>query len=266
MRTSKSNRRKIVKSPRRLPALPRIHFRSLLLPLAAVALVGGTLFGSKILLDNPVRTLIVQGTFQRVSPIQVEAALGSALQHRFLSADITEMRRQVEELDWIQKAEIRRVWPDTLEIRVTEHRAAARWGKAGLLDIDGELFTEDVRYTFPELPQLAGPRGREREVANYYLAVRGLLAEANLQMRSLAMDSRGALWLLLEGGQEIRVGQTGIGERLERFFRVVAPTLAQEFARVSYVDLRYTNGFAVGWSPEAVIPQAAQTHRVTDSG
>ena len=85
MRTSKSNRRKIVKSPRRLPALPRIQFRSLLLPLAAVALAGGTLFGSKILLDNLIRTLIVQGTFQRVSPIQVEAALGPALQHRFLS-------------------------------------------------------------------------------------------------------------------------------------------------------------------------------------
>jgi cell division septal protein FtsQ len=27
----------------------------------------------------------------------------------------------------------------------------------------------------------------------------------------------------------------------------VAPALANELKRVAYVDLRYTNGFAVGW-------------------
>ena len=119
---------------------------------------------------------------------------------------------------------------------------------------------------FPELPQLAGPRGSEREVAARYLAVRGPLAEANLQLRALAMDERGAWRLALEDGLEIRLGQRALDERLERFFDVVAPTLTEDMGRVRYVDLRYTNGFAVGWFPQAEPSRLAQTRGVADSG
>ena len=266
MKTLKSNRRKTVKRARRLPVLPRIPLRSLITSLSVIVVVGGAFFGSKILFDNPIRMLILQGSFQRVPSIQIEAALGSNLNHGFLSADITEMRRQIERLDWIDKTEIRRIWPDTLKIELTEHRAVARWGKGGLLNIHGELFTENVRHTFPELPQLTGPDGREKEVADYYLSVRGPLAQVSLQMQRFSMDDRGAVRMFLEDGQEIRLGQNGVTERLDRFFTIVAPTLVSKFARVRYVDLRYINGFAVGWLPEVVAPQVAQTQAVTDSG
>ena len=53
---------------------------------------------------------------------------------------------------------------------------------------------------------------------------------------------------MLEGGPELRLGRRDVGERLERSFAVVTPALAGELERVRYVDLRYTNGFAVGWT------------------
>jgi cell division protein FtsQ len=106
----------------------------------------------------------------------------------------------------------------------------------------------------------------EKEVADYYLSVRGPLAQANLKMQRLSMDDRGAVRLFLEDGQEIRFGQNGVTERLDRFFTIVVPTLVSKFARVRYVDLRYINGFAVRWLPEVVASQVAQTQAVTDSG
>jgi cell division septal protein FtsQ len=47
---------------------------------------------------------------------------------------------------------------------------------------------------------------------------------------------------------------------LYRFFDVVAPVLADGLKRVEYVDLRYTNGFAVGWreGPPANLAALAQ--------
>ena len=54
------------------------------------------------------------------------------------------------------------------------------------------------------------------------------------------------------GDQEIRLGRRDIDERLYRFFDVVAPALANELKRVAYVDLRYTNGFAVGWRDTSI--------------
>jgi cell division protein FtsQ len=248
----KQNRRRVESRLSRLK-LPAIGLTwrkrarlALVLPLAAAALYG-VLIGATALLDQPVRKLVVEGTFQRVTPIQVEAAVADNLGRGFMSLDLGRLRERVQTLDWVDRVNVGRAWPDTLIVRVTEHQAAARWGDEGLLNVRGELFTDHAQHAFPELPSLAGPQGSEQEVAKRYLAVRGRLAEADLTLERLSMDERGAWSLVLGGGQEIRLGRRDIDERLLRFFDVVAPTLAAELGRVRYVDLRYTNGFAVGW-------------------
>ena len=55
----------------------------------------------------------------------------------------------------------------------------------------------------------------------------------------------------LQGGQTIRIGRSDVEQRLDRFFLLAAPLLRNEFDRVSHVDMRYTNGFSVGWRPVA---------------
>ena len=248
----RANRRRVESRLKRVK-LPRVgavwlrRLRALLvLPLAAVTLYGA-FKGVQLALDQPVRKLEVEGTFQRVTPIQVEAAVAGSLNAGFMTVDLGALRDRVQELDWVDRVNVGRRWPDTLIVRVTEHQAAARWGESGLLNVRGELFTERSQHAFAELPSLAGPPGTERDVARRYLAVRGKLAEAGLTLESLELDERGAWRLVLGGGQEIRLGRRDIDERLYRFFGVVAPALAADLKRVAYVDLRYTNGFAVGW-------------------
>jgi cell division protein FtsQ len=237
---------------------------ALLVPVVAACLYG-FYRGVELVLDQPVRNLVVEGTFQRVTPIQVEAAIADGLGAGFLTTNLSALRERVEALDWVDRANVGRRWPDTLVVRVAEHQAAARWGETGLLNVRGELFTENSPHAFPELPSLAGPPGSERDVARRYLAVRGKLVEADLALETLAMDERGAWHLVLGGGQEIRLGRRDIDERLYRFFDVVAPALIAVLPRVEYVDLRYTNGFAVGWrdGPPANLAAVA---RVPDSG
>jgi cell division protein FtsQ len=229
---------------------------ALVFPLLALAALG-FYKGAKFALDQPVRRLVVEGSFQRVTPIQIEAAVMDGLDAGFISVDLDKVRERVQAIDWVDRANVGRSWPDTLIVRITEHQAAARWGDNGLLNVRGELFTETAQHDFPELPRLGGPRGSEREVARRYLAVRGKLAEANLSLESLEMDERGAWVLVLGTGQEIRLGRRDIDERLYRFFDVVAPALVKDFSRVAYVDLRYTNGFAVGWRDEPPASLAA---------
>jgi cell division protein FtsQ len=258
VKRSKGNRRKTVKQRKqfRLPKI-RINLRAVFLPPLLIAVTAGVLFAAQTLLDRPVNKLQLEGAFQRVTPIQVEAALAPALDSGFLTTDLTEMRRLVATLDWIDEVEVARVWPDTLAVRVSEHQAAARWGETGLLNTHGELFTDEARYEFPELPRLAGPRGGEGQVAEQYLALRGRLAEANLQLEKLSMDDRGAWLITLSTGQEIRLGRHELEQRVDRLFDVVVPALAPEMNRVEYVDLRYTNGFSVGWfaDPEIQIAE-----------
>jgi len=256
----KANRRRVESRVARLklPALGGVWRRRLraavALPVAALAFYGA-FKGVQLALDQPVRNLVVEGTFQRVKPIQVEAAMAAGLDAGFMTVDLGALRERVQQLDWVDRANVG---------RVTEHQAAARWGESGLLNVRGELFTERSQHSFPELPSLAGPPGTERDVARRYLALRGKLAEADLKLERLEFDERGAWRLVLGGGQEIRLGRRDIDERLYRFFDVVAPTLAAELKRVEYVDLRYTNGFAVGWRngpPENLAAVAAVPDR-----
>jgi len=193
---------------------------------------------------------VIESTFQRVTPIQVEAALAPELENGFWSLDLESLRERLRALAWVDSVSLRRRWPDVLVVRISEHRAAARWGDKGLLNTRGELFAERPPHGFPELPLLDGPPGSEREVAKVYLAMRDRLLESGLAIERLQLDERGSWRLLLATGQEVRFGRNDVHERIDRFFSVAAPALARELHRVSYVDLRYTNGFAVGWRDE----------------
>ena len=267
MKRSKVNRRKVVKQRPKLPPIPtiRINVRAILLPPAILAVLAGTFLATQALLDRPVDKLRLEGAFQRVTAIQVEAALAPALGRGFLSSDLGQLRRLVAELDWVDEVEIARVWPDTLAVRVTEHQAAARWGETGLLNTRGELFTNESRYEFPELPRLAGPDGLENQVARQYLELRGPLAEASLGLKALTMDDRGAWHLELSSGQQIRLGRRELSDRLARFFHVVVPALSASLQQIEYVDLRYTNGFSVGWAANDPV-RVASSLEVADGG
>ena len=193
----------------------------------------------------------MEGSFERVTPIEVQAAMAPGLQGGFLTVDLVELRDLVEALDWVKQVQVARQWPDTLAIRVTEHRVAGRWGDHSLISLEGEIFAGESRYIFPELPRLEGPPETEQRVVDRYLEIQELLGSANLNLTALSVDERGSWRMQLQGGQTVRIGRGDVEQRLDRFFLMAAPLLRNEFDRVSHVDMRYTNGFSVGWRPVA---------------
>jgi cell division protein FtsQ len=255
MRT-RANRRK---SPPRSFRLPKLNINWRRVVGVAVLICGfvGCGFLVELALDRPVERLSIEAPFQRVTSVQIEAVVGPEIGRGFLSVDLRALRDRLEAIDWVHRATVWRRWPGTLSVRITEHTAAARWGRNGLLNVDGELFTKDSRHAFPELPLLDGPDGSEQRIAQLYLAIRDRLADAQLTLTSLQMDDRGALEFELTGGQAIRIGREAVSERLERFFAIATPALAGELDAIEYVDLRYSNGFSVGWRerPEGVLAQ-----------
>ncbi len=252
---NRPNRRRKAKRKLHAPKLPRmprirVKWSMLLWPVLAGSAVAAAPNVLDDVLDRPVGRLVIESTFQRVTPIQVEATIAPALDAGFWSLDLDALRARLEALAWVDSAELRRAWPDTLIVRITEHRAAARWRDEGLLNVRGELFAERPEHGFPELPRLHGPDGSEREVARVYLELRERLIDAHLTIDTLYLDDRGSWRLVLATGQEVRFGRRDLDDRIDRFFDVAAPALASDLHRVQYVDLRYTNGFAVGWRDE----------------
>jgi cell division protein FtsQ len=217
-----------------------------------VAVVGLTAVLLIALLDRPISRIAVIGQFERVSAAQVEAAVGDLSDQRFLRADLDALRDRIASLVWVDDAVVRRRWPDSLEVVLTEEVPAACWRERGLLNVRGELFVEDVRHVPAELPSLTGPIGSEARVAKEYLRMRDRLVGTGHTLKDVVLDDRGAWQIVLGNGLEVRFGRLALEERFERFMTIVAPMLAAETRSATYVDLRYSKGFSVAWAtPEA---------------
>ncbi len=241
----------------RWPTLPAWPWRELAGMAAALAVLAGGVWGAVLLLDRPIRQVIVQGPFERVSVLQIEAAVGDLRDAGFLGVKLDAVRARVIAIDWVDDAVVRRRWPAEIEIVIVEQVPAASWGASGLLNTRGELFVRDTRHVPPELPRLVGPEGTERLVARKYLDARATLAAAGFGLRALELDARGAWRIELGNGLELRLGREAFDARLRRFARIAAPLLTPRVAEVGYVDMRYSRGFAVGWRPRA--PQGTGT-------
>lgn len=234
----------------RAPRLDAAHLAAALRPvrllgIAALALAGMVLAWR--VLDRPVTSIEVTAPFQRVTPMQVEDHVRLHLDGGILSGDLLGVRDSLEALDWVDTVRIRRRWPSRLHITVDEQVPAARWGERGLLNTRGELFVTDARHVPAELPMLSGPEGSQWQVAQRYLALREPMLAAGLQLKSVTLDTRGSWRLSMSRGIEVRLGRHAVDQRIDRFIDVVTPMIAGRTEVVDYVDLRYTNGFAIGW-------------------
>ncbi|HSD73316.1 MAG TPA: cell division protein FtsQ/DivIB [Steroidobacteraceae bacterium] len=238
------NRRKLARPQWRLPPL---NWRRFATALAFFALAACVAYGMILALDQPIRIVSIEGRLQRVSPVQVEQAVTGGLEQGFMSVDLEAVRRRVEQLPWVDRARVQRRWPHGLRIEVTEQVAAARWGDSGLLNTRGELFMKGARHVPAELPRLTGPDGTEWQVAQRYLSAQGRLIEAGMRLAALDLDARGAWQLELANGVSVRLGRRQVDERLDRFIQSALPVMSGRAADISYVDMRYSNGFAVGW-------------------
>ena len=91
---------------------------------------------------------------------------------------------------------------------------------------------------------------------------RGLtLLGVGMRLSKVELDARGAWQLTLGNGVTVRLGRQDVPARLERFIAVASPVVAARAAEVSYVDLRYSNGFSVGWNAPARVARDAEEPR-----
>ena len=51
----------------------------------------------------------------------------------------------------------------------------------------------------------------------------------------------------LNNGIRVRLGASTVDRRIERFFVALDQVVASQAEFVDYIDMRYTNGFAIGW-------------------
>jgi cell division protein FtsQ len=234
--------------------MPTIRIRRIFAPLIAVGIIVATYQLSMTMLDRTISSIQISGPFQRVTALQIEEAISDEIDQGFVGADLDRIQDRIVALPWIDQARVARRWPSRISITVTEQVPAAIWGESGLLNTRGELFVAEVRHPPAELPRLSGPAERSAEVATRYLEVRDQLIPAGLDVRRVHLDARGSWEMTLHNGIEVRLGRRNVGERTDLFLDVVTDIITGRSKDIAYVDMRYGNGFTIGWNGGSKTP------------
>jgi cell division protein FtsQ len=193
------------------------------------------------------RELQVDGPLLHVGADEVREALDKTLQTGFWDVDLTAARAAVERLPWVARARVERAWPATLKVRVWERTAFARWNARELLDTEARAFQPAASERDAALPQLGGIAGQEREVLESFQRMQQRLRGSAFELVGLRQDPRGEWFARSVAGIELHLGQGAPDARLDLITGPVMQALQHRLAEVDYVDLRYTNGFAVNW-------------------
>ena len=190
----------------------------------------------------PLREVRIVAAPVHVTAEQVEAIVKRDLRGNFFTVDLAAARAAFEKVPWVRRAQVRRFWPDRLDVRFEEHVAYARWGSSGLVNTHGEVFegSYDGR-----LPVFAGPESSAKEIAIQYEYFRRALAAIGQEPAEVRVSRRRAWQVRLASGLTLELGREHIEARLARFIANYERTLANLERPLVHVDLRYSNGFAV---------------------
>ncbi len=192
------------------------------------------------------------GELKRVTREQIDNVVRSKVAGNFLTVDLDATRDAFEKLPWVRAAGVRRHWPQSLEVALEEHVAVARWGSEALVNTYGEVFTVGVIAVDEKLPAFIGPPESSYDVVRQFSAFSKLLEPLRQNISQLNLSPRYAWSIYLENGVVLELGRDQMEVRLARYVSAYDRSFAQLNQQLTYVDLRYSNGFSVR------IPEASQ--------
>ena len=214
----------------------------LLYTLALLLVIGGALYFVVHLPAFALREVRVDGPLTHVTGEQVESIVRHEFKGNFFTLNLAAARAAFEKLPWVRKVNVRRQWPDQLEVMLEEHVPLARWGNLALVNSYGEVF--EAAYD-GKLPLFIGPDGTAKELTIQYEYFRRSLAEIGMVPVQVQVSQRRAWQIRLEDGMTLELGREQIEARLARFIAAYGRTVGKLARHIDYVDLRYANGFAV---------------------
>ena len=198
----------------------------------------------------PIRQVVVASPLREVQRADIEQAL-QGMRGNLVSVSPDAVRQSLEKLAWVRRADVRRRWPGTLELRLHEHEPVARWGEntQQLVNVQGEVFYATGSARTSDLPVFSGPLGSAPEILSRYRDFGETVALTGRDLRQVTLTPRLAWQVRLDNGLWLELGReqskSPIRDRLERFVQVYANVVASRAPRPQVADLRYPNGFVL---------------------
>jgi cell division septal protein FtsQ len=196
---------------------------------------------------------------QKLSRDEIVSLTGAKLGDSLLRLDLQHVAEQLEKNPWVEKLKVRRRFPGTLSIEISERVpvAVVNMGYLYYLDSKGEIFkplTEGDRLDFPIITgisevDLVKDADGTKKMLSMALGIMELLKKGTVfrlaDVSEIHLDKGyGYTLFTTAGGIPVKLGNSDFQAKLARFSRIY-PELTAQIASLEYVDLNYADKIVV---------------------
>ncbi|MBO3760850.1 cell division protein FtsQ/DivIB [Ciceribacter sp. L1K23] len=188
---------------------------------------------------------------QHTSEIDILQLLGLDGTTSLLALDIGAARQALSVLPWVETAEVRKVYPRTVEVMLKERQAFGIWqhgSELSIIEKNGSVIAPLRDNKFASLPLFVG-RDAERAASSIETEFASWPAitpqiKAYVRVASRRWDVH------LDNGVIIKLPETGMAEAMDRLGRLEAEQQVLE-RDIAAIDLRLPDRIAIRLTPEA---------------
>jgi len=216
----------------------------------ALVIAGWQLLDYDLSKVAPIEKVEIEGEFENISRNNFREKVIAVIDGGYFTLNLAEVKADLMALPWVDDVSVRRQWPSSLHIKVTEKRAVAYWNNGAMISDRGEVFKPEMIRDKLNLPRLKGPNGQHNKVWLFLTEINKGFSSMGFQVADLSLDGRRAwsVHFLSEKAVnkiEIKLGRDHADDRLARFVKVFSSVKQFDLKNIEVIDLRYPNGFAM---------------------
>lgn len=210
----------------------------------------------RMIISVPIKHIYVNADLQYVQQSSLDNLRHTILSKGFFSLNIHQIQVQLENDVWIDRVDIKRRWPNVIDVRITEQVPMARWQNGNILTRRGDVLISTTHIVDDTLPLLQGPSDERLSLATMYHNFDTLLQKQGLRIRRLSTSNSGGIEIDLHRVLSVDDAESTVAvvldghqatTSLQMFIRAYQSVLSSVFNCITRVDMRYSNGFSVAW-------------------
>ena len=216
------------------------------------------LCGFQYVIKNHVKSidaLTIRGDIVHNDISSISDSISKNIYGNFYNLNLEKTKQIFESTPWISNAVVKRVYPNHVEVTLSEFKSKAIWGAPEdmrLVDEAGKVFEVGVHEDVHEsLPQLIGPEGQGKLMLKMYKDVSSALQPLKATLQKLELNARGSWVATLDSGAIIELGRgntVNVVDGIHKFSMSVEKMLTKlnkKSLDIQYVDLRHSDGYAL---------------------
>ena len=166
----------------------------------------------------------------------------------FFDIDLNYLKNKLEKIEWVRKINVRRSYPNEIIIDIEEHTPILIWNNKMYINTYGEKF--NVSKIDKNIPILISDESRINEVFTYFKLFNEKLSSRKLDFKitKIMENEIRSLTISLSSGINIQLGSKDVNIKIPLFFEIYKSLNTRDLNKIRYIDMRYSNGFSVGWN------------------